>query len=58
MTEIIDPFNPAALRLVDNLNDGIQCKRLLTVVPVRKPGPQDFVRVHPGEEYRLSPIGL
>ena len=27
-------------------------KRLLTTVPVRRPGPQDFVRVHPSAAYR------
>ena len=30
----------------------------LTTVPVRKPARQDFVRVHPDPDYRLSPIGL
>jgi hypothetical protein len=29
-------------------------KRVLTAVPVRKPGKQEFFRVHPGEDHRLE----
>ena len=29
-------------------------KRVLTTLPVRKPGRQEFVRVHPDEAYRLE----
>jgi hypothetical protein len=49
----LDPFDPAALRL-DQSFAGAGVKKLLTTVPVRKPGRQDFVRVHPGEDYRLT----
>src|SRR5262249_54334251 len=48
-----DPFDPAALRL-DQSFPGAGVKKLLTTVPVRKPNRQDFVRVHPGEDYRLT----
>jgi hypothetical protein len=48
-----DPFDPAALRL-DQSFAGAGVKRLLTTVPVRKPNRQDFVRVHPDEDYRLT----
>jgi hypothetical protein len=49
-----DPFDPAALRLNQSFTDGPAVKKLLTKIPVRKPGAQDFVRVHPGVDYRLN----
>lgn len=49
-----DPFDPAALRLDQSFTEGPAVKKLLTTIPVRKPGAQDFVRVHSGEEYRLD----
>jgi hypothetical protein len=53
----IDPFDPAALRLdVSAGQTGV--KRLLMTVPVRKPNKQEFVRVHPDPEYRVSPIAM
>ena len=55
------PFFPTAIRFsnLDNLriDPGYlhqpAAKKLLTTVPVRKPGKQDFFRVHPRESYRL-----
>jgi hypothetical protein len=47
-----DPFDPANLRLSQSFVETAGVKKLLTTVPVRKPGPQDFVRVHPSPEYR------
>jgi hypothetical protein len=41
-----DPFDPAALRLDQSFTEGPAVKKLLTTIPVRKPGAQDFVRVH------------
>ena len=32
-------------------------KKLLTTVPVRRPNKQDYIRVHPAEEYRM-PVAL
>ena len=61
MTEVIplettpDPFNPAALRLDQSYADTVGVKKLLTTVAVRKPTRQEFVRVHPDAEYRLTP---
>jgi hypothetical protein len=49
-----DPFDPAALWLDQSFSEGPAVKKLLTTIPVRKPGPQDFVRTRPGEEYRLD----
>ena len=47
-----DPFDPANLRLSQSFAETVGVKKLLTTVPVRKPSPQDFVRVHEGPEYR------
>ena len=51
-TNNLDPFDPANLRLSQSFTETVAVKKLLTTVPVRKPSPQDFVRVHPGPEYR------
>lgn len=53
----LDPFDPAALRL-DQSYSSIGVKKLLTTVPVRKPGKQDFIRVHPDPVFRLSPAAI
>jgi hypothetical protein len=47
-----DPFNAAALRLDQSFEEAIGVKKLLTTVPVRKPHKQEWVRVHPSEDYR------
>ena len=47
-----DPFDLANLRLDQSFVESAGVKKLLTTVPVRKPNPQDFVRVHPAPEYR------
>src|SRR5271156_2924713 len=52
------PFDPAALKLDQSFADTLGVKKLLTTVPVRKPNRQDFVRVHPAPEYRLSPAAI
>ena len=49
------PFDPASLRLSQFFGDTVGVKKLLTTLPVRKPGRQDFVRVHPDLKYRLTP---
>src|SRR5215510_6541646 len=48
----LDPFDPQNLRLSQSFTETVGVKKLLTTIPVRKPGPQDFVRVHPAAEYR------
>ena len=52
-----DPFDLAKLRLDQSFVESAGVKKLLTTVPVRKPNPQDFVRVHAGPEYR-EPLAL
>ena len=49
-----DPFDLASLRLNPSFLETAGVKKLLTTVPARRPSPQDFVRVHPSEEYRLD----
>ena len=51
-TAALDPFDIASLRLNQNFIETAGVKKLLTTVPVRRPNPQDFVRVHPSPEYR------
>jgi hypothetical protein len=47
-----DPFDLSRLRLNPSFVETAGVKKLITTVPVRKPNPQDFVRVHPAAEYR------
>jgi hypothetical protein len=47
-----DPFDLSRLRLSQDFLEAAPVKKLLTTVPVRKPGKQDFVRVHPSPAYR------
>lgn len=52
---VSDPFaDLSKLRLSQDFAATVGVKKLLTTVPVRKPNGQEFVRVHPGEEYRLQ----
>jgi hypothetical protein len=49
-----DPFDLDNLRLSQNFVDTANVKKLLTTVPVHKPNPQDFVRVHPSPDYHMD----
>jgi hypothetical protein len=49
-----DPFDPANLRLSQSFTEMAGVKKLLTNVPVKRPNPQEFVRVHPNPDYRVS----
>ena len=46
--------NLANLRLKGGYQNEVSVKRVLTNIPVGKPGRQDFVRVHPGEDFRID----
>ena len=49
----VDPFSPEALRVTpDAAAVGVRPEVL--VVPVRKPGKQEWFRVRPGEDWRLA----
>jgi hypothetical protein len=47
-----DPFDIAGLRINPSFIETASVTKLLTTVPVRKPGKQDFIRVRPEAEYR------
>ena len=47
-----DPFAPENLRLKQSFADTAEVKKVITTIPVRKPGPQDFFKVHPAAEFR------
>ena len=47
-----DPYDPENLRLDQSFVESAGVKKLLTTVSVRKPKPQDFVRVHTDAAYR------
>ena len=49
-----DPFDLSKLRLTQDFVETGGVKKLLTTVPVRKPAPQDFIRVHPDSSYRAA----
>ena len=48
-----DPYDVENLRLDPSYLSQPAAKKLLTVIPVKRPHRQSFIRVHPGEEYRL-----
>ena len=47
-----DPFDLDNLRLDQSFAETAGVKKLLHTVPVGRPNPQDFVRIHPGQDYR------
>ncbi len=52
--EIPDPFDPAALRISQDFAASAGVEQVRVTVPVRRPGRQDFIRVHPSDEYQLE----
>jgi hypothetical protein len=52
--EVADPYDLSKLRLDQSFVESAGVKKLLTSVPVRKPNPQDFIRVHPDPQYRAA----
>ena len=53
-----DPFDPARLRLRQDFVATSGAKKLLTHIPIKKPGPQEFFRVCPKPDYRLEPFAI
>jgi hypothetical protein len=49
-----DPFDLSNLRLSQDFVESAGVKKLLTTVPVGKPGPQDFIRDPPGSDFRAE----
>jgi hypothetical protein len=46
------PYDLKKLRVDPNYLETAGVKKLLTTVPIRKPSPQDFIRVHPDPNFR------
>jgi hypothetical protein len=49
-----NPFDPAKYRIDPSSVGNVGIKKQITTIPIRKPGPQTFVRVHPDPAYRLD----
>lgn len=49
-----EAFSLSRVRLNSNFGELAGAKKLLLTVPIRKPSPQDFFRVHPGNNFRLD----
>jgi len=49
-----DPLDLVNIRLEQNFAETVGVKKLLRTVPVRKPNKHDYIRVHPGEDYRAN----
>ena len=47
-------FDPDSLTLTQNYSDLAGVKKIVSTIPVRKPGKQDFVRTHKDSVYRLD----
>lgn len=50
----VDGFDLEELRLSQSFGAMAGVKKILTTVPVRKPTRQEFVRVHPNEDWQLQ----
>ena len=48
-----DPFDPAQFAANSTVLGGIGVTKELVICAVRRPNKQEFVRVHPGPEFRL-----
>src|SRR4051794_2186653 len=51
--EASDSFDLDKLKLQQNFGESLGVKKALLTIPVRKPGKQEFVRVHPSESMRM-----
>lgn len=47
-------FDLTRLRLSQNFSETAGVKKVILTIPVRKPGRQDFFRVHPSDDYYLE----
>jgi hypothetical protein len=58
--EIVKPLdedlNPENFRVDESILDEPAVKTVLTAIPIRKPYQQEFIRVHPGLDYREGPV--
>jgi len=49
-----DVFDTEKLRLSQNFSSLVGVKKAFVSIPVRRPHRQEFIRVHPNEDYRLE----
>ena len=49
-----DMFDPARLKLSQDFSTIIGVKKRVTVIQVRKPSKQEFIRVHPNDDYCIE----
>jgi hypothetical protein len=56
--ETADPFDIESLRLNPSFLETAGVKKLLMTVPIRRPNPQEFFRVHPDAAFRETFAGI
>jgi hypothetical protein len=56
-TDLTNDFDLDSLRLKQDFGETLGVQKMLTHVPVRKPNKTNFIRVHPGEDYRMD-VGI
>lgn len=49
-----NPFSPETLAIRQTGGEEFAVKKLLTVLPVRKPASKEWVRVHPADTYKVT----
>jgi hypothetical protein len=47
-------FDLLSLRMTQDFGSMVGVKKVITTIPVHKPHKQDFVRIHPGDDYQIS----
>jgi hypothetical protein len=52
----VEQLDPEMFRVDQSALDQQATKKVLTVIPVRRPGTNEFFRVHPDPAYSLSPV--
>jgi hypothetical protein len=52
--EVLNPFDPARLRLTQDFATNLGVKKALVTVPVRKPAKEWWVQVRPNEAHRIE----
>jgi hypothetical protein len=50
----LNPFAPENLRIDLSIAEGVGVKKVVLTIPVRRPNPQDFIRVHKEADFRLA----
>ena len=58
MTEPNQPFDLSALRLPTDFTAEVMTRKVITTIPAKKPGAQDFFRIHPAETFQLATVVL